>query len=146
MSQTAKEAIFLNRLLKALLPQADELPTIHGDNKQTLRLLTEESARLATKLKHVDIHTHWLRQEVQQGRIRVDWVPTAQIPADGLTKPLGRQKHAAFVDMIGLTDETERSDVFWIGLEWIIFGWSGSYLDGVDLASRVFGLDWIDSL
>ena len=110
MSQTTKEAIFLNRLLKALLPQTDEFPTILGDNKQTLRLLTEESAKLATKLKHIDIHTHWLRQEVQQGRIRVDWVPTTQMPADGFTKSLGGQKHAAFVDMIGLTDETERLD------------------------------------
>ena len=110
LSQTAKEAIFLNRLLKALPIQTEELPTIQCDNRQTLRLLTEESAKLVTKLRHVDIHTHWLRQEAQEKRIKLEWVSTANMPADGFTKPLGAQKHEAFRKMIGLTDETERLD------------------------------------
>jgi len=66
LSQTAKEAIFLSRLLKALTLRLDEPLTIQCDNKQTLRLLTEESAKLITKLRHVDIYRHWLQQEVRR--------------------------------------------------------------------------------
>jgi hypothetical protein len=110
LSQTAKEAIFLSRLLQALTVRLDEPLTILCDNRQTLRLLIEESAKLTTKLRHVDIHSHWLRQEVREKRIILDWVPTKQMPADGLTKSLGRQKHATFCGLIGLTDEANRLD------------------------------------
>jgi hypothetical protein len=43
-----------------------------------------------------------VRQEVQQGQLQVEWFPTAEIPADGLTKSLVRQKHAEFVRQLGL--------------------------------------------
>jgi hypothetical protein len=59
-------------------------------------------------LRHVDIHGHWLGQEVRDQRIFLDCVPTKQVPADGLTKSLGPQKHAKFRSMIGLMAETKR--------------------------------------
>jgi hypothetical protein len=60
LSQTAKEAIFISRLFKALTLIFYEPLTIDCDNKQTLRLATEDSTKLVTKLRHVDIHNHWL--------------------------------------------------------------------------------------
>ena len=44
----------------------------------------------------------WLRQEVQNERLHVVWCPTADMPADGLTKTLVRQKHSRFVEQLGL--------------------------------------------
>ena len=108
MSQTAKEAIFLSRILKGLTLRLDDPLTIYCDNKQTLRLVTEETAKLVTKLRHVDIHNHWLRQEVKNKRVATHWVPTKDMMADGLTKSLGHQKHMHFIAMIGLTNEMER--------------------------------------
>ena len=64
--------------------------------------------KLDTKLRHVDIHQHWLRQEVQNGQINVSWVPTNEMPADGLTKHLPRQKHEAFLKQLNLVDITDR--------------------------------------
>jgi hypothetical protein len=46
----------------------------------------------------------WLRQEVEQKRIQVNWVPTDQMPADGLTKVLPRLKHESFIKQLGLED------------------------------------------
>jgi hypothetical protein len=57
LSQTAKEAIFLSRLLKALTLRLDEALTIQCDNRQTLRLLNEESAKLMTKLRDARMST-----------------------------------------------------------------------------------------
>jgi hypothetical protein len=49
-----------------------------------------------------------MRQEVQAKRIQINWIPTAEMPADGLTKALPRQKHENFVRQLGLVDIRER--------------------------------------
>jgi hypothetical protein len=46
----------------------------------------------------------WLRQEVEAGRINVEWKPTAKMPADGFTKLLPRQKHENFVRQLRMED------------------------------------------
>lgn len=108
LSQTAKEAIYLSRLLLALTLQLDEPLTIQCDNFQTIRLMVQEAAKLQTKLRHVDIHSHWLRQEVQRGTIQLQWQETQKMIADGLTKPLSKVRFRRFTEMIGLEDLTER--------------------------------------
>jgi hypothetical protein len=74
------------------------------DNAQTVRLVQGDADRIQTKLRHVDIHQMWLRQEVDSGRITVEWKPTAEMPADGFTKLLPRQKHENFIRQLGLKD------------------------------------------
>lgn len=108
ISQTAKEAIYLSRLMLALNLVLPEALTIECDNMQTRRLLVDESMKLQTKLRHVDIHSHWLRQEVQRRSINIRWIPTKEMIADGLTKALSSAKHEAFVEMTGLEDQRER--------------------------------------
>ncbi|KAF5183470.1 Reverse transcriptase family protein, partial [Thalictrum thalictroides] len=83
-------------------------PVISLDNQQTIRLITSEAPRLVTKLKHVDIHQLWLRQEFQFGKIKVEWVPTAEMVADGFTKELSPQKHSVFVRQLGMEDIRSR--------------------------------------
>ncbi|KAF1964046.1 hypothetical protein BU23DRAFT_494102, partial [Bimuria novae-zelandiae CBS 107.79] len=39
-----------------------------------------------------------------EGRLQIKWKPTAEMPADGLTKIFPRQKHASFVRQLGLSD------------------------------------------
>ena len=108
LSQTAREAMYLARLFKAMKYQQSEPLTILCDNSQTIRLVTEEDVKLSTRLRHVDIHNHWLRQEYKDKRIQLRWVPTAEMPADGLTKALSRQKHEKFVQDSGLVDISGR--------------------------------------
>ncbi|KAI1515853.1 Pol protein [Pyrenophora tritici-repentis] len=86
----------------------DCTPTIWCDNQQTVGIVTKEHDKLHTKIKHVDIHQLWIRQEVTASRINVKWVPTDHMPADGLTKVLPKQKFMEFVRQLGLVDITER--------------------------------------
>jgi hypothetical protein len=103
LSQAAKEALYVSRLLKELLISLDDHRIrIECDNKQTIRLVTEEIARLQTKLRHVDIHNHWLRQEVQNGSIKVVYTESAKMIADGLTKALTNNTFQAFVKQMNL--------------------------------------------
>lgn len=74
------------------------------DNAQTVRITQGDADRVQTKLPHVDIHQMWLRQEVEAGRIKVEWKSTNHMPADGFTKLLPRQKHENFVRQLGMTD------------------------------------------
>jgi hypothetical protein len=60
------------------------------------------------RLRHVDIHQHWLRQEVEARRIELKWIPTADMPADGLTKGLTKQKNDRFIEQLNLVDISTR--------------------------------------
>ena len=105
LSQGAKEGQYIKRLLTELsVGLDDQRIQIHCDNQQTIRLVTAEIARLQTKLRHVDIHNHWLRQEVRDGRIVVDHVPTKKMIANGLTKALGKVEFGEFLRQVNLVD------------------------------------------
>lgn len=92
------------RLFNGLHLKLNQTPIIWCDNQQTVGIVTKDQDRLSTKLKHVDIHQNWVRQEVKQHRLHVQWKPTSQMPADGMTKMLPRQKHTEFVKQLHLTD------------------------------------------
>jgi hypothetical protein len=105
LAQAAKEALFVSRLVKELgVTLDDSRINIQCDNKQTIRLVEAEIALLQTKLRHVDIHNHWLRQEAARGRIKVQYTPTNEMIADGLTKSLYAEQHQRFVQQLGLVD------------------------------------------
>jgi hypothetical protein len=109
LSQAVKEAIFTRRLLTSLKVSLDEdITRIMCDNQQTIRLVNAEVAKLQTKLKHVDIHNHWLRQEVEKGVITIEYVKSEDMIADGLTKALQTGKFEVFRDQVGLVDISER--------------------------------------
>ena len=110
LSDTTKESMYLRRLLKAIKVRLEGPVIIDCDNKQTINLITSEDMKLQTRLRHVDIHNHWLRQEYQAGRVSIRWLATAKMPADGLTKTLSRQKHEGFIRLIGLVNISDRLD------------------------------------
>ena len=66
--------------------------------------MLKETPKLVTKLKYIDIHNHWLRQEVSHENIQIQWISTTEMPADGLTKALPRQKHEAFIRQLNMVD------------------------------------------
>jgi hypothetical protein len=105
LSTMAKESIAWQRFFNHLPDQPVEgAYLLYCDNQQTIRLLDQEEPLLTTKLRHVDIHQHWLRQEVQNGAIDIDWVPTFAMKADGLTKPLPPQLFQRFIHQLNLVD------------------------------------------
>ena len=107
ISHGAKDTYWWRRLFTAIgleIGSASRTLSILCDNSQTVDILTKEEPELKTKLKHVDVHHFWLRQEAQAKRMQIEWVPTSRMPADGLTKALTRQKHEDFIKMLGLVD------------------------------------------
>ena len=100
--------IFVQRLLRELgIKFEDPRIQLWCDNKQTIGLINNELLTLRTKLRHVDIHNHWLR-EAAKDRIRVDHVGTKDMLADGLTKALSRQQFGGFREQLGLVNIEQR--------------------------------------
>ena len=104
LSNGAREVCWWIRFFKAINLCLDRNVEIFCDNQQTVGLLTKVDPELKTKLRHVDVHHHWLRQEVQQGNIHIGWKPTTEMPADGMTKALTAPKHREFIKMLGLRE------------------------------------------
>ncbi len=91
--------------LNLVIPEA---LTTECDNAQTIRLLVDKCMKMQTKLRHVDIHSHSLRQEVRHGSIHIHWLLTKEMVVDGLTKALSSaQKHHFFVRMTGIEDQKD---------------------------------------
>lgn len=100
----AKETVATQRFFNSVQLHLDHQPTILCDNKQTIRLVVSDIPRLKTAVKHVDIHANWARQLYQGGQVALKYVTTTNMPADGLTKALPRQRHEHFVEQLGLID------------------------------------------
>jgi hypothetical protein len=111
LSLAGTEMEWWQRFFDAVQFKPEFTPSLWCDNQQTVSIATKAADKLQTKLKHVDIHHHWVRQEVSEGRLLIEWKPTADMPADGLTKILSRQKHMGFIQQLGLIDISSKIDV-----------------------------------
>ena len=88
MLYAGKELMWWIYLFEKVQFNPDQDIVIYNDNLQTIRILTSEMGKTDTKLRHIDIAQCWLTQSVQRGELCVDYVPTNQMVADGLTKIL----------------------------------------------------------
>ena len=99
LEHRVKEGFALERLFRDIQLGLNCGLKFHCDNTQRIRLVVEDNARLKTRLRHVNIQNMWLKQEYRKSRLA-----TAEMPADGLTKALPRQKFDPFVRHLGLVE------------------------------------------
>lgn len=73
---------------------------LKGDNQSSIALA--HNSVFHSRTKH-DIQHHYIRDEVSAGRIKVTYMPTTKMIADGLTKPLTNAKFHGFLEQIHMT-------------------------------------------
>jgi hypothetical protein len=73
---------------------------MYGDNQGALALV--KNPQLHERSKHIAICYHFIRDLAEKGMLRIDYIPTSEMVADGLTKPLGRVAFKRFKDMMGV--------------------------------------------
>ena len=100
LSDTAKESIFLIKLLRSLKIDASQPVLIKTDSESALDHVKNNVKHARTK--HIDIRHHFIRNACSDGLVTLQHVPSASQIADVLTKPLGPTKHAEAVKMLNL--------------------------------------------
>ena len=107
LTDVAREIQYWRRIFADIHLTLDQDYSATCDNRQTIRLLIASVPQFNTKLRHVDIKHHWLREKVQDGDIKIQWITTADMPADGFTKPLRGQQHLKLIKHLSLVDISE---------------------------------------
>ena len=96
-----QEIIWLRNLLSELGFTPSAPSTLWVDNNSAL--CVAKNPEHHGRMKHLDLRFYWLRNEVEKGTIQIKYLPTDVMPADILTKALGRVKVEEMSKLIGLT-------------------------------------------
>ena len=87
-SSATQEAIYLRMLLKVLNYIQNGPTTIYQDNQSAMKIANNRMTNLRTK--HIDIQHPFIRERIESREIKVEYLPTEDMVADCLTKPLSR--------------------------------------------------------
>jgi hypothetical protein len=108
LTRAVKKIIWWKRFFESIRFDFIKILIIRCDNRQIIKILNHELLKLEIKLKHVDVHRHWLRQKIQTSRISVNWVSIVEMSENEFIKNLSRQKHENFVKHLHLTNISEK--------------------------------------
>ena len=75
---------------------------MYGDNQGALALV--KNPHLHERSKHIDICYHYVRDLAEKFKLQITYVPTAEMIADGMTKPLLRVAFERFKAQLGVVD------------------------------------------
>ncbi|KAI1006197.1 hypothetical protein K3495_g2020 [Podosphaera aphanis] len=73
---------------------------MYGDNQGALALV--KNPHLYERSKHIEICYHFVRDLSEKKKLVIDYIPTSEIIADGMTKPLQIVAFERFKEQIGL--------------------------------------------
>jgi hypothetical protein len=75
---------------------------MYGDNQGAIALTN--NPHLHERSEHIDISYHYVRDLAEKKKLDITYVPSAEMKADGMTKPLGKVAHKRFREQLGLVD------------------------------------------
>ncbi|XP_037942820.1 secreted RxLR effector protein 161-like [Teleopsis dalmanni] len=99
ISEATKEALYLKAVLDDVSVTSKTIE-IFNDNQSAQKLT--ESFRYHPRTKHIDIRYHFIRSNVNDGTIKIKYMPTEEMPADVLTKGLTTEKHVNCLRKLGM--------------------------------------------
>ena len=59
-----------------------------------------ENRKAHTKSRHIGVHWHWIREQIQEGKLSLQHTPGNTLVSDGLPKALTKIKHAEVIDRL----------------------------------------------
>jgi hypothetical protein len=87
---------------------ATRLPQlIFCDNTSAMTLV--KNAKLHDKSKHIDVKHHFVHDAHEKGLINLQYLPTADMPADIMTKALAHDAYWKHVGILGLREMDQKS-------------------------------------
>jgi len=99
-SEACREAIWLKQLYHEITGTVYHPPRLLCDNKSFQQLVKQP--RFNERLKHIGIQYHHVPDSFQNGLIPLEYLQSADMTADILTKPLTRDLHQKHIKALGL--------------------------------------------
>jgi hypothetical protein len=96
-----KEAVYLRQFMAELQRSIKGPTSVYADNTSAIALAQNQVQHARTR--HIDFQYHYTREKVSDGTVIIDYIPTQDMIADGLTKPLGPTKFTRFKQQLGMT-------------------------------------------
>ena len=94
------EAVWLWKLLSDIFDLKLDATCIYCDNQSCVKL--SKNPVFDEKLKHIEIKYHYIRNMVQRGVVKLQYVVTNEHIADVFMKPLARVKFEYFREKLGV--------------------------------------------
>jgi hypothetical protein len=102
LTNTVKEAIWITLFLSLTkLPLPKPFPIL-CDNQSTCTIANTDA--ISSRTKHIDVRHHFIRQHLNDGSFNTIWIPTNDMTADILTKPLLSTLFLRHRENLGLID------------------------------------------
>ena len=101
LTQAAKESMWIQYFLGELGRTAKSANIIYGDNQGSIALAKNPEYHAQTK--HIDIQYYFIRECVEEGLINLQYIPTEDMIADGMTKALARDRHHLLISRMGVS-------------------------------------------
>ena len=98
----ASHGVWLERLLAEMVEREPEKVMLFVDNKAAISLSNNPVHH--ERSKHIDIRYHFIRECVEEGKVKVKHVASNDQLADLLTKPLGRVKFEELRRRVGVVN------------------------------------------
>jgi transposase InsO family protein len=98
--QAGRKIMFLRNLLEHLGYPQQEPTVLKCDSQSAQAILAGEG--VTNRTKHIDIRHHWIREQLVNNTINVEYVASAENKADIMTKALGAERHHQLLHKLGL--------------------------------------------
>jgi hypothetical protein len=105
LKEATKETIYLNNTITYInntlqLNKSKNIPIILVDNQGSLKLA--ENPEFHKRTKHIDIVYHFIRECINNNKLKVGYIPTKEQLADGFTKGLDNIKQQNMINNINI--------------------------------------------
>ena len=107
VSRAGDEAIWLRGMFAELMGDQTKPIVLWSDNQGAIHL--SHNPEYHARTKHIDVSYHVIRERVEQRLMELKYLPTGEMPADGLTKALGHVRFGEYVQRLGLKTVKEAS-------------------------------------
>lgn len=91
LAAAAQESVWMANLLKDIDGENKHATVIYDDSQAAIAM--SKNPQFHGRAKHIDIKYHYIREQVERGKIQLKYCPTANMHADILTKGLGKEIH-----------------------------------------------------
>jgi len=100
MANAVSELVWIDALLKELQSEVEQPTIVYSDSKAVLQIAVNPVFHERTK--HIEIDCHFIRQKIQTGLIRTEYISSKEQLADILTKGLPRAQHEHLISKLGV--------------------------------------------